>query len=54
MPIPLQDLGDLDPDRSYLHVVYEPSDGEAIENWHILDDCRSLLVFAGVYGRPGT
>ena len=50
--IPLAELGDLDADAQYLHVLYEPTDGDAIENWHILDDARDLAVFEAVYGPP--
>jgi len=48
--IPTADLGDLDADQHYLHVLYEPDGAEAIENWHILDDVKSLAVFETVYG----
>ncbi len=48
--IAAEELGDLDPDQHYLHVVYEPDGAEAIENWHILDDVKSLAVFEAVYG----
>jgi beta-mannosidase len=48
--VPVPDFGDLDADSTYLHVVYEPDTGAPIENWHLLDDVKSLAVFAKVYG----
>ncbi len=48
--IPLSELGDLDANAQYLHVLYEPTNGEAIENRHILDDVTNLAIFAAVYG----
>jgi beta-mannosidase len=48
--VPLADLGDLDPDQQYLHVRYEPTQGEALENCHLLDDVKSLAIFEAVYG----
>jgi hypothetical protein len=44
------DLGDLDADQHYLHVLYEPDGGAPVENWHILDDAKTLGVFEAVYG----
>ncbi len=43
------DLGELNHDGSYLHVIYEPDAGEPIENWHILDDAQDLAIFRAVY-----
>jgi beta-mannosidase len=48
--IPADDLGELDADQHYLHVTYQPDGAEAIENWHILGDVKSLAVFEAVYG----
>jgi len=48
--IAAEELGELDADQHYLHVTYQPEGAGAIENWHILDDVRSLAVFEAVYG----
>ncbi len=48
--VPLCELGPLDADESYLHVLYQPDDTEAIENCHILDEAQIPAIFRAVYG----